>query len=551
MLTGDLNVAVVEWIVQYRIKDPRQFLFHVRDVPETFRDMSEAAMRQVVGDHSVDEVLTIGREAIALQAKEELQRLCDLYGIGIEIQQLVLQDVNPPDPVKPAFNEVNQAIQEKERAINEAWADYNKAVPRAKGEAEQAVRAAEGYALERVNNAQGDAQRFEALYEEYRKAPAVTRKRIYLETMAAAAARRLGASWSWTRRRGASCRSSQLDGRGAGGEAVKPPAGRVVAAAALVAAAVLAPSTRCPRPSRRSSPSSAGRSAAWSPTPGLHFKVPVRPERAPLRQALAGVRRRRQRDPHPGQEVHLGRHLRALAHQRPAALLPGRARRARRAEPPRRHRRRRDAQRGRLLRPHRGRALAATATFQITEELAGIGSAEAMAHGRRPAASKIAQIILEKAAKITPEFGIELVDVRFKRINYVETVQQKVFERMISERKRIAERSRSEGQGRAAEIRGQKERDMLAASSVGLPHARRRSRARPTPRPPPSTPSAYGKRPGALPVPEDDGDAGPEPGREGHADPLHRLRAAEVPEGLRRPIGGPPGPRGNRIAIVR
>jgi modulator of FtsH protease HflK len=183
MLTGDLNVAVVEWIVQYRIKDPRAFLFHVRDVPETFRYMSEAAMRQVVGDHSVDEVLTIGREAIALQAKEELQRLCQLYGIGIEVQQLVLQDVNPPDPVKPAFNEVNQAIQEKERAINDAWAEYNKAVPLAKGQAEQAVRAAEGYAVERVNNADGDAKRFASIYEEYRKAPGVTRDRIYLETM--------------------------------------------------------------------------------------------------------------------------------------------------------------------------------------------------------------------------------------------------------------------------------------------------------------------------------------------------------------------------------
>jgi len=183
MLTGDLNVAVVEWIVQFRIKDPRAFLFHVRDVPETFRYMSEAAMRQVVGDHSVDEVLTVGRESIALQAKDELQRLCELYGIGIEVQQLVLQDVNPPDPVKPAFNEVNQAIQEKERAINEAWAEYNTAVPLAKGQAEQAVRAAEGYATERVNNAEGDAKRFVSQYEEYRKAPDVTRDRIYLETM--------------------------------------------------------------------------------------------------------------------------------------------------------------------------------------------------------------------------------------------------------------------------------------------------------------------------------------------------------------------------------
>jgi len=183
MLTGDLNVAVVEWIVQFRIRDPKAFLFHVRDVPDTFRYMSEAAVRQIVGDHSVDEVITIGRADIALAAKEELQRLCDLYGIGIEVQQLVLQDVNPPDPVRPAFNEVNQAIQEKERSINEAWAEYNQAVPRAQGEAEQLVRAAEGYALERENRALGDARRFDALYTEYRKAPDVTRKRMYLETM--------------------------------------------------------------------------------------------------------------------------------------------------------------------------------------------------------------------------------------------------------------------------------------------------------------------------------------------------------------------------------
>ena len=185
MLTGDLNVAVVEWIVQFRIHDPKAYLFNVRNVPETFRYMSEAAVRQVVGDHSVDEVITVGRAEIAHKAKDELQRLCDLYGIGIEIQQLVLQDVNPPDPVRPAFNEVNQAIQEKERAINEAWADYNKAVPLAKGQAEQMVRSAEGYALERENHALGDARRFDAIYAEYRKAPEVTRRRMYLETMGA------------------------------------------------------------------------------------------------------------------------------------------------------------------------------------------------------------------------------------------------------------------------------------------------------------------------------------------------------------------------------
>jgi len=184
MLTGDLNVAVVEWIVQFKIKDPYAFLFRVRNVEETLRSLSEASMRSVVGDHSVNEVLTTGRQKIATQAKEELQALADRYSAGVDIQQVVLQDVNPPDPVKPSFNEVNQAVQEKERAINEAQADLNKAIPRARGEAEQALRAAEGYAIERVNRARGEATRFTSIYEEYRKNPDVTRRRLYLETVA-------------------------------------------------------------------------------------------------------------------------------------------------------------------------------------------------------------------------------------------------------------------------------------------------------------------------------------------------------------------------------
>jgi membrane protease subunit HflK len=192
MLTGDLNVAVVEWIVQYKVKDPYNYLFKVRGLDSsdrrgdasTFRDMNEAVMREVVGDHSVNEVLTVGREKIQVDAKELLQQLCDRYETGLEVLQIVLQDVNPPDPVKPAFNEVNQAIQEKERLINEAWADYNQTVPNARGEAERVVRAAEGYALERVNNARGDAARFVTVYDEYRKAPDVTRRRLYLETLA-------------------------------------------------------------------------------------------------------------------------------------------------------------------------------------------------------------------------------------------------------------------------------------------------------------------------------------------------------------------------------
>lgn len=183
MLTGDLNVVIVEWIVQYKIKDPYKFLFKMRDTEQTFRDMNEAVVRRVIGDNAVDEIITIGRARIAAEGKEELQKLCDLYEIGIDVNQVILQDVNPPDAVKPSFNDVNEALQEKERKINDAWAEYNQEIPKAQGEAEQAIRAAEGYATERVNNAQGDASRFTQVYREYVKAPAVTRKRLYLETI--------------------------------------------------------------------------------------------------------------------------------------------------------------------------------------------------------------------------------------------------------------------------------------------------------------------------------------------------------------------------------
>jgi membrane protease subunit HflK len=185
MLTGDLNAAVVEWVVQYRIVDSYEYLFRVRNVRETFRAMSEAVMRQVVGDRTVNEVLTVGRQEIADLVMLELQALCDQYENGVKVEQVVLQDVNPPDQVKPAFNEVNEAQQERERMINEAQSEYNKVVPRARGEAQQTISRAEGYALDRVNRATGDAQRFTALYEAYRTAPDVTRKRLYLETLGA------------------------------------------------------------------------------------------------------------------------------------------------------------------------------------------------------------------------------------------------------------------------------------------------------------------------------------------------------------------------------
>ena len=183
MVTGDLNAALVEWVVQYRIRDPRAFLFNVRDPELTLRDVSESVMRKVVGDRTVDEVITVGRQEIEFEALKELQRLANLYELGLSIDQVQLKNVNPPEPVQASFNEVNQAQQERERSINVAKGEFNKAIPQARGKADQQLREAEGYATQRVNEAEGDAARFNSLLTEYAKAPEVTRRRIYLETM--------------------------------------------------------------------------------------------------------------------------------------------------------------------------------------------------------------------------------------------------------------------------------------------------------------------------------------------------------------------------------
>ncbi len=183
MLTGDLNLADVEWVVQYRINDAYNYLFKVRNPESTLRNISEAATRQIVGDRTVNEVLTIGRTEITVKLHELIQEICNEYNIGIKIEQVVLQDVNPPDPVKAAFNAVNEAQQEKETLINQAKSEYNKVIPKASGEAKATIQKAEGYAIERVNNAQGESARFNDLYNQYIKAPEVTKKRIYLENM--------------------------------------------------------------------------------------------------------------------------------------------------------------------------------------------------------------------------------------------------------------------------------------------------------------------------------------------------------------------------------
>jgi membrane protease subunit HflK len=181
MLTGDLKVIDVEWVVQYRIRDADKFLHRVRDPIATIRDINEAVMRRIVGNNLGSDVLTEKRVEVSAQAKVELQEILDSFGMGVQIGTIELQDVTPPELVKPAFNEVNQAEQERERLINEAEKRRNQEVPRAEGQAKQIVAEAQGYASERVNRARGETERFDAILAEYRNAPEVTRRRLFLE----------------------------------------------------------------------------------------------------------------------------------------------------------------------------------------------------------------------------------------------------------------------------------------------------------------------------------------------------------------------------------
>jgi membrane protease subunit HflK len=183
MLTGDLNIIQVEWVVQYRISDPIKYLYGMREPLQTLRDLSESVMRRVVGNRIGSEVLTVGRVEIANDAREEIQSAMDHYDNGLHIITVELQDVVPPARVQPAFNEVNEARQELERMINEANRAVNQAIPKAEGTANRVIAEAEGYATERVNRALGETARFSAVLAEYRDAPEVTRSRLYLETL--------------------------------------------------------------------------------------------------------------------------------------------------------------------------------------------------------------------------------------------------------------------------------------------------------------------------------------------------------------------------------
>jgi len=183
MLTGDLNIADVEWVVQYKISDAQAWLFSVREQEDTIRDLSESVMRAVIGDRTATEVFTGEREAIAVQARGRLQKLLDRYGIGVDVVTIKLQNSVPPPPVQPSYNEVNAAQQEARRIENEAEREYLKVIEVAKGEAKREIAEADGYAIDRVNRARGDVARFKELVRAYQKSREVTRRRLYLEAM--------------------------------------------------------------------------------------------------------------------------------------------------------------------------------------------------------------------------------------------------------------------------------------------------------------------------------------------------------------------------------
>jgi modulator of FtsH protease HflK len=181
MLTGDLNIISVEWIIQYRITDPKAWLFNVSDRNKTIRDISQSVVNLLVGDRTILGVIGPERTAIQEAAVQMMNAKFTEFGLGINVTQVQLQNIVPPKGVQDAFEDVNKAIQDMNRLVNEGKEAYNTEIPKAQGQAEQTIEVAQGYASERVNEAKGDVARFNSVYDEYRKAPDVTRQRLYYE----------------------------------------------------------------------------------------------------------------------------------------------------------------------------------------------------------------------------------------------------------------------------------------------------------------------------------------------------------------------------------
>ena len=491
MITGDLNTALVPWVVQYRITDPKMYLFGAREPEKTLRDLSESVMREVIGDRTVDEVLTIGRHDVETSTLKRLADLCSQYDLGIQIQQVQLTSVRPPSAVQAAFNDVNQAQQEKQTAINQAWSVYNDAVPNARGQAKEREKQAEAYAFRRVNEAKGEAQKFSLLLTEYRKAPEVTRRRLYLEAMQAILPnlqRKIivddslknilqtlplqvpGESKSYT--------MNVID--------VTPRPAAVTAAVRFLQSPVMSilgilfiltalkwgtllfvvPQYETVIITRF------GKIVRTITTPGLKMKLPV-------------IDKLQRFD------------KRILAWDGPPIECPTKDKlyiivdcfaRWRISDPMLYYNRLND-ERSALSRLDDilgSETRTAVATHDLVEIIR-------VTKGRKPVRDEelektgtvlpttipdieygrgeIEKQITERTRQKIADFGIELLDERFKRSKYNPAVAEKIIERMSSERHQIAARFRSEGRGEAANINGQKESDVASISSTATKNA--------------------------------------------------------------------------------
>ena len=464
MVTGDLNAALVEWVIQYRLSDPLSFLFMVREPEQTLRDVSESVMREVVGDRTVDEVITVGRQDIEVEALAKMQALSNKYELGISIDQVQLKNVNPPGPVQASFNEVNQAQQEKEKLINEARQAYNKVIPLAEGEKDQRIREAEGYKLKRINEAEGDVSRFNAVLAEYLKAPEVTRRRIYLETMQEVLPSLRSKIIVDAQTRQSSATSASRPGAGRQTmNSVKPIVLLVLVGTAvfILTSALYAVSeieqviiTQFGRPV-----------GAAVTTAGLKLKVPFiqevnridkrilewdgsptdMPTEDKLYISVDLFARWRIKDP---LQYFLRLRDERSAQSRLDDILGSETRNA-----VAKH------QLIEIIRTTKDRLPLRDASLADANNV--VGALVPIEKGRK----QVEEELFAAASQKVQVFGIELMDIRFKRINYNESVRPKIYDRMISERRQIAERFRSEGNGEAARIVGNRERDLNKVQS--------------------------------------------------------------------------------------
>ena len=461
MVTGDLNAALVEWVVQYRISDPVKFLFDVREPRGTLRDVSESVMREVVGDRTVDEVITIGRQEIETEALTKMQALATKYAMGISIDQVQLKNINPPEAVQASFNEVNQAQQEKEKLINEARRDYNKVIPLAEGEKDQRIREADGYRLKRINEAEGDAARFSALLAEYIKAPEVTRRRIYIETLqdVMPGIRSKIIVDERTRSILPLLKSQLPEGRTAMNRIKLVAILAVLGIAAFAAMSSIYTVSEVEQAIITQFGEPVG---APVTTAGLKVKVPFiqdvnlmdkrvlewdgnptdMPTKDKLYISVDLFARWRIADP---LQYFLRLHDERSAQSRLDDILGSETRNA-----VAKH------ELIEIIRTTKDRVPLRDTLLTGAGPEQDMGSLVPIQKGRK----LVEQQIFAEAAQKVRVFGVELLDIRFKRINYNESVRPKIYDRMISERRQIAERFLSEGNGEAARIRGNRVRDL-------------------------------------------------------------------------------------------